>query len=113
MGLTKIYNKMEKSLKNMPIWINLFILLALIYILISIYNTCQSTKEGFIVEQKDKFVVKKGMDLFDNFYVNIYDELFFKEVANQYEVGAIQNITKPTTESNILVIGSGTGHISE
>ena len=112
MGLTKLYNKIEKSLKNMPIWINLLILLALIYILISIHNTCQSTQEGFIVEQKEKFVVKKGMDLFDNFYVNIYDELFFKEVANQYEVGAIQNITKPTTASNILVIGSGTGHIS-
>ena len=26
--------------------------------------------------------------------------------------GSIMNITKPTTESNILVIGSGTGHIA-
>ena len=40
MGLTKLYNKMEKCLKNMPIWINLLVVLALIFILISIYNSC-------------------------------------------------------------------------
>ena len=67
-------------------------------------------REGFI-EQKENFVVKKGIDLYDDFYVNIYDQLFYRELANTYEVGSIENITKPTTESNILVIGSGTGHI--
>ena len=49
MGLTKMYNKMEKSLKNMPIWLNLLVLLALIFILISIYNTMfMLLKKGFI-----------------------------------------------------------------
>jgi SAM-dependent methyltransferase len=67
-------------------------------------------REGFI-EQKENFVVKNGIDLYDDFYVNIYDQLFYRELANTYEVGSIENITKPTTESNILVIGSGTGHI--
>lgn len=67
-------------------------------------------REGFI-DQKENFVVKKGIDLYDDFYVNIYDQLFYRELANTYEVGSIENITNPTTESNILVIGSGTGHI--
>jgi SAM-dependent methyltransferase len=67
-------------------------------------------REGFI-EQKENFVVKQGIDLYDDFYVNIYDQLFYRELANTYEVGSIENITKPTAESNILVIGSGTGHI--
>ena len=65
-------------------------------------------KEGFI-DQKEKFVEKRGLDLYDDFYVNIYDQLFYTELANQYEVGSIQNITKPTSESNVLIIGSGTG----
>lgn len=112
MGITKLYNKMERSLKRMPIWFHLLIVLALIFILVCIRKSFQPTREGFIVDQKESFVVKKGIDLFDDFYVNIYDELFFKEIANQYEVGSIQNITKPTTESRILVIGSGTGHVA-
>ena len=107
MEITKLYNKMERSLKRMPVWFHLLIVLALIFILICIRKSFQPTREGFIVDQKESFVVKKGIDLFDDFYVNIYDELFFKEIANQYEVGSIQNITKPTTESRILVIGSG------
>jgi len=113
MGLTKLYNKMEKCLKNMPIWINLLVVLALIFILISIYNSCHIVQEGFISDQKENFVVKKGLDLFDDFYVNIYDDLFFREIVNQYEVGNVMNITKPTSESKILVIGSGTGHIAD
>ena len=113
MGITKLYNKMEKCLKNMPIWINLLIVLALIFILISIYNSCRTVQEGFISDQKENFVVKKGLDLFDDFYVNIYDDLFFREIVNQYEVGSVMNITKPTSESKILVIGSGTGHIAD
>lgn len=112
MGLTKIYTRLERNLKRMPIWFHLLILLAILYILIHIYNDMQPRREGFI-DQSDKFIVKKGVDLYDDFYVNIYDELFFREVVNQYEVGSIQNITKPTTESNILLIGSGTGHIAE
>ena len=86
MGLTKLYNKMEKCLKNMPIWVNLLVVLALIFILISVYKSCHIVQEGFISDQKENFVVKKGIDLFDDFYVNIYDDLFFREIVNQYEV---------------------------
>ena len=112
MNISKTYHKLERSFKKMPIWFHLVILLALIYILICIYNQLHTTtvKEGF-VDQKDSFVVKKGLDLYDDFYVSVYDQLFYRELANTYEVGSIENITKPTSESNILVIGSGTGHI--
>jgi SAM-dependent methyltransferase len=97
-------------MKKLPIWFHLVVLLAIMYILVCIYKKTIPIKEGFI-EQKEDFLVKKGIDLYDDFYVNIYDQLFYRELANTYEVGSIENITKPTTESNILVIGSGTGHI--
>jgi SAM-dependent methyltransferase len=108
MYLTKIYTRLEKYLKKMPIWFNILLVLAILFVIISIYKKNQPLKEGFI-DQKEKFVEKTGLDLYDDFYVNIYDQLFYTELANQYEVGSIQNITKPTSESNILIIGSGTG----
>lgn len=111
MGLLTIYNRMNKSFTKMPVWFHLLVLLAIIFILVNIYNQVKPTQEGFI-NQQDKFVVKKGINLYDDFYVNIYDDLFFKDIINKCEVGSIQNITKPTPSSNILVIGSGTGHIA-
>ena len=113
MEFTQIYNKIDKYVNKMPIWMILLIILAIIFILISVYKSCNDTslREGFISDQKEQFVTKKGINLFDDFYVNIYDELFFKEIVNEYEVGSIINLTKPTTESNMLVLGSGTGHM--
>jgi SAM-dependent methyltransferase len=110
MSFSKIYTRIERKLKNLPIWFHLVILLAIMYILVCVYKQMLPIREGFI-EQKENFVVKQGIDLYDDFYVNIYDQLFYRELANTYEVGSIENITKPTAESNILVIGSGTGHI--
>jgi len=107
--IIKVYHKIERYLRRMPVWFHLLILLVFIYILVSIYKAHTPVKEGF-VEQKETFLVKKGINLFDDFYVNIHDELFYRELVNQYEVGSIENITQPTSESNMLIIGSGTGH---
>lgn len=108
--IVKKYNKLEKYVRHLPFLVHILLLLIIIYILVTIYRSNTPVREGFI-EQHEKFVVKKGIDLFDDFYVNIHDELFYRELVNQYEVGSIENITSPTSESNILVIGSGTGHI--
>lgn len=66
-------------------------------------------KEGF-VETKQEFILKKGTDVYDEFYVNVYDDLLFDELKNNFEIGTIVNSTKPTQKSVILDIGSGTGH---
>ena len=109
--ISMVYNKIERYLRKMPVWIHLLILLVFIFILVSIYKAHTPVKEGFI-DQQENFVVKKGINLFDDFYVNIYDELFYRELVNQYEVGSIENITQPTSESRMLIIGSGTGHVA-
>ena len=64
--------------------------------------------EGF--EQMEKVSIKEGPEVYDDFYVNIYDELVYNQLKNDYEVGEIMKITKPTSVSKILDIGSGTGH---
>ena len=70
--IVKIYSKLEQSLQKMPIWFHLLLLLIIVFILVNIYNSYTPVKEGFI-DQKEKFVVKKGINLYDDFYVNIYD----------------------------------------
>ena len=58
---------------------------------------------------KDKFVSKVGIDAFDSFYADIYDELLFSEIKDQFEVEQIVNNTAHT-ESIILDVGSQMGH---
>ena len=67
-------------------------------------------KEGFAPEPKQEFTLKKGPDIYDDFYVSVYDDLVFDELKNDFEVGAIVSSTKPTQKSVIMDIGSGTGH---
>jgi len=65
-------------------------------------------REGF--QQQNQFLFKKGMDIYDDFYANIYDYLVFNEMKNDYEVGLILNQSAPTSKSIILDVGCGTGH---
>jgi SAM-dependent methyltransferase len=65
-------------------------------------------REGFV--NKREFEVKKGSEIYDDFYVSVYDDLLFNSVKNKFEIGTIVNSTKPTEKSIILDIGSGTGH---
>ena len=107
----RIYKRLDRCLRKLPVWFHLLLLLAILFILVTIYKSNTPVREGFI-EQRENFVVKNGFNVFDDFYVSIYDELFYRELSNQYEVGSIENIVKPTSESNMLVLGSGTGHIA-
>jgi len=68
----------------------------------------QKMVEGF--EQKDKFLIKTGPEIYDEFYTNIYDYLVFNNLKNDYEVGEIVNISNPSSKSRILDVGCGTGH---
>ena len=78
----------------------------LILLLFLIHNYFTSNKEGF-VEVKKEFIRKTGPDIFDNFYVSVYDDLVYSSNKNNYEVKRILGNSK---DAKILDIGSGTGH---
>jgi len=99
-SITNFYNKMSNVGK-------ILLFISLLLILVVFFKKIQ-IKEGY--EQNDKFLFKTGVDLYDEFYSDIYDYLVFNNLKDDYEVGAIVNNTKPTEESIILDIGSGTGH---
>jgi SAM-dependent methyltransferase len=72
-------------------------------------NIYKSDLEGF-EQRTNEFKLKKGPLVYDDFYSNVYDELVFNKIKNDYEVGQIVQTTKPTDTSIILDVGSGTGH---
>lgn len=68
----------------------------------------ESTVESF--KSSEEFIVKRGGDIYDAFYVDVYDTLLYDDVRNDYEIGRLMEKTTPTSKSVIADIGCGTGH---
>uniref|UniRef100_A0A6C0AZT6 Methyltransferase domain-containing protein n=1 Tax=viral metagenome TaxID=1070528 RepID=A0A6C0AZT6_9ZZZZ len=95
--------------KKSSTWGKVLFFVILLLIAIAIFKTANiKHKEGF--EQNEQFLYKTGPEVYDDFYSDIYDQLVFSTLKDDYEIGEIINKTKPTQESIILDIGSGTGH---
>lgn len=54
--------------------------------------------------------LKDGPDIYDEFYVNIYDLLVFSGSKDEYEVNQMVADTNMNEDSAILDVGCGTGH---
>jgi SAM-dependent methyltransferase len=91
-------------------WGKVLILVVLFLIVYMLFKTEIEKKEGFSIDTNE-FTFKDGKSqIYDDFYVNIYDQLVYNDVKNDYEIKEIVNNTKPDEKSIILDIGSGTGH---
>ena len=108
MSIKSIIKSMSRAVKKSTATEKIFFVLAIVVIVIIFVNHGRPQREGF--EQTKEFTVKKGPMIYDDFYANVYDDLIFNQIKNDYEVGEIVNKTTPDTESLILDIGSGTGH---
>ncbi|MHA2082131.1 MAG: class I SAM-dependent methyltransferase [Candidatus Thorarchaeota archaeon] len=71
-------------------------------------NKSKPIKEGFL--QTERYIIKEGPDVFDDFYAEYYDELTFSHFRNIFEIGEIITLSNLTSHSKVLDIGSGTGH---
>jgi SAM-dependent methyltransferase len=98
--------------KKSSTWGKVLFFVILLLIVVAMFKSTNKAgglgKEGF--EQTNQFMFKTGADVYDDFYSNIYDQLVFSTLKDDYEVGEIINRTKPTQESIVLDVGSGTGH---
>ena len=108
MSIKSIMKSVSKAVKKSTATEKIFFALAVVVIVIIFVNHGRPQREGF--EQTKDFTIKKGPMIYDDFYANVYDDLIFNQIKNDYEVGEIVNKTTPDTESLILDIGSGTGH---
>ena len=100
-SVIQFYNKLSNFGK-------ILVFIAILLTLIAFFRALMPVKEGMIDSQK--FLFKKGEDVYDDFYANIYDYLVFNTIKNDYEIGIIINSTQPGETSVIADIGCGTGH---
>ena len=68
-----------------------------------------ASKREYFDNQKKKFVVKSGDDVYDKFYASIYDDLVGNPAREQFEIIEIVRTTSPGRKSLVLDVGSGTG----
>jgi len=102
-----MFKKMMKIYQKSSVWSKLLFWVFVILIICIVMQKHAPRREGF--EQRENFIIKEGNDIYDKFYVDIYEDLVFSKIKNDYEVGEIIGATKPTEESILLDIGSGTG----
>lgn len=82
------------------------IVFVLIFILM--FTMLYNKREGFSNNRKN-FIRKSGNEIYDDFYVDIYDQLLFNKKKNDFEINrTFEN--KSSSNSIILDIGCGTGH---
>ena len=94
-------------MKKYTIWAKGVIILLLSILFVQLFSK-KLSKEAF--SQKRKYILKKNNNIFDEFYVDIYDKLMQNEVKNRFEAKEIARTTDLDPHSVILDIGSGVGH---
>lgn len=107
-NLCKTIKRGYMSINKLTVWAKVTIVVILVLILFRHVNSKSARLEAFTTEEK--FELKQGKNIYDNFYANVYDSLTYTHSKNQFEIEKIIKYTKPTGKSVILDIGSGTGH---
>jgi SAM-dependent methyltransferase len=108
--MTNIFSSINKTYNKLSSWGKILLFIVLFLIIVVYFKSYKrpSSIEGF--EQGDKFLLKTGEGIYDDFYSDVYDYLVYNNIKDSYEVGEIINKTLPSEESIILDVGSGTGH---
>ena len=102
---------LTKIIKKLSLWEKVFYIFLMIIVFMITLNYAKSyhgIKESF--DKRGELVIKKSNNVYDDFYADIYDKLVFCQQKNDFELGTIKKKTTLSKTSNILDIGSGTGH---
>jgi SAM-dependent methyltransferase len=105
--LISFFKKSLKKILKIKGWSKIALITGIILIVLMIVNKDMIYKEGFT--QKEKFILKRGNEIYDEFYTDIYDDLTLDKVKNDFEVGEIKRLIKVNSVNRVLDIGSGSG----
>ena len=103
-----MFKKLLGIFKKTTKWSKTVICIGVLLLAIIIINKNAVVKEGF--NQRRKYILKNNKELFDEFYVPVYNQLMENKVKNLFEVQEIARTTKFGPHSVLLDIGSGLGH---
>ena len=91
------------------IFFKICVILAVLFIYIYIYRVTRPTFGIETFSQKEPFELKRESNIYDESFVEMYDSLHDVQTRSSNELYQIIKVTQPSTKSNILDIGSGTG----
>jgi ubiquinone/menaquinone biosynthesis C-methylase UbiE len=109
-GIQDFTKKIIKTIKKNYTWKSMFVICVIILLTIRLYNECKPKIENFTSFQKEKFISRKGNEVYDNFYCSIYDKLVHDPMKNNFETEEFKKITNMGKNSYVLDVGCGTGH---
>lgn len=117
MSLANPLRKMKRSMHifSKTTWLHKVLYFLSFLVCISlITNYGRKRAEGFEKKNTEKgkeFDMRnETLNIYDDFYADIYDDMVFNKNKIDYEIGKIIELTKPTPKTFFLDIGSGTGH---
>ena len=88
------------------------LVLAIIMIIIVLCKslpTIEGFEDGKENMQSEKYKVVRNNDIYDDFYVDLYDQLVYSSHKNDYEIKQLQDKANLDKNSIVLDVGSGTG----
>jgi SAM-dependent methyltransferase len=93
-------------------WLNTLVILGVILCIVLWikHQDVSQYSEGF--SQNSKFVLKRNTEIYDDFYLEIYDRLMRPEQRVDFEIDKVIEMTQPSKKHAVFLdIGSGTGHL--
>ena len=114
--MTTIFSEIQSYLREgSPTLMSLTLTLSILLIVIMIFKTkwkSKSKKEGFDEQQPYtwKDLTTTDNNVYDDFYVSIYDYLMHCPERYSFELMSLYRETHPSNRSVMLDIGCGTGH---
>ena len=107
MARSSIANSVNRFWKKSTMTEKVFYI-SLVVVIIAAVPWFARKREPF--ESRKEFIIRRGPEVYDDFYVDVYDTLLYDELRNNYEIGRLLENTSPTQQSVIADIGSTTGH---
>lgn len=86
------------------------LVLAVLFIYMYLYRVITPNKSIESFSQKEPFELKTHTDIYDETFIDMYDSLHDVKKRCSNELYQIIKVTQPSSKSNILDIGSGTGY---
>lgn len=90
------------------VWFRVFLIITAAFTITVLYNRYELYDYGEGFEQNESFVLKRNQDIYDPFYLELYDKLHLPE--NQISIlDSVVKMTMPSKKSVFLDVGTGTG----
>ena len=90
-------------------WLLILLTLIVMYLVYKCFNANLSIEEGFSLNDNKAYVLK-NKNLYDEFYVALYDDLVEDPNKVEGEMLQVMEVCKMDKSSKVLDVGCGTGH---